>query len=298
MTEVRSVKKRKLFCEISPMCYKISLKKEYLLRDVHDLRSNERFSTKICTVPLPVVIKSHSSPIMRKLNGVDPQLQRNKVVNLKLASAKINGIVIQPGETFSFWRLVGDPSEKRGYLDGLVINKGKLESGVGGGLCQLANLIHWLVLNSPLTVTELHHHSDALFPDSGRRVPFGTGTSVFYKNVDYRFKNTTEQPVQLLIWQTESELWGELRAAEAYPYTYRITEENQGFTEEDGVFYRVSKVYRLILDGSRNVIHRELILDNHSKVMYDYSLIPDRQIITPRLRRLACAELDNEQQKS
>lgn len=58
-----------------------------------------------------------------------------------------------------------------------------------------------MVLNSPLTVTELHHHTDALFPDSGRRVPFGTGTSIFYKNVDYRFRNDTDTPVQLLIWQ-------------------------------------------------------------------------------------------------
>lgn len=76
------------------------------------------------------------------------ELQRNKLVNLRLASAQINGLVVQPGETFSFWKLVGEPSAKRGYLDGLVISAGKLGRGVGGGLCQLANLIHWLVLNS------------------------------------------------------------------------------------------------------------------------------------------------------
>ena len=214
------------------------------------------------------------------------ELQQNKRTNLKLAAACINGIVIRPGETFSFWRLVGEPTAKRGYLDGLVINKGKLDRGVGGGLCQLANLIHWLVLNSPLTVTELTHHSDALFPDSGRRVPFGTGTSVFYKNVDYRFKNTTDRPVQLMIWLNDNELCGELRSTAAFPYIYRITEENQGYIEEDGVFYRVSKVYRITLDRERRIMRRELILDNHSKVMYDYSLIPDNQIITPCLRRL------------
>ncbi len=280
------MKPRRLFCEISPLCYKISLRKEYLLRDIRDMRSKERFASEYDTVPLPVVVKSHSSHILRRLNGVDIQLQRNKAVNLRIASAKINGVVIHPNETFSFWKLVGEVSEKRGYLDGLVINNGKIDRGIGGGLCQLANLIHWLVLNSPLTVTELHHHSDALFPDAGRRVPFGTGTSVFYKNVDYRFKNTTAQPVQLLIWQTADELYGELRSTESYPYIYRITEENYGYIEEDGEFYRVSKVYRLTLDRTRNIIRRELILDNHSKVMYDHSLIPDHQIITPGYRRL------------
>lgn len=280
------MKKRRLFCELSPTCYQISLHKEYILRDIHDTFSGEKFARTINTLPLPVVVKSHTSSILRRLEGVDMELQRNKATNLRIACAKVNGIMINPGETFSFWRLIGEPGEKQGYREGLVISAGKLEKGTGGGLCQLANLIHWLVLNSPLTVTELVHHSDALFPDSGRRVPFGTGTSVFYKNVDYRFKNTTDRPVQLLVWVDEAQLCGELRAEQAFPYTYRITEENQGYTEEDGVFYRVSKVFRLTLDKDRRIIRRELILDNHSKVMYDYSLIPRDQIITPGLRKL------------
>lgn len=280
------MKKRKLFCELSPTCYRISLRKEYFLRDMHDRFSGEKFAQEINTLPFSVIVKSHTSSILRRLEGVDMELQRNKAINLRLACAKINGVVIQPGETFSFWRMVGEPGEKQGYREGLVISAGKLGKGIGGGLCQLANLIHWLVLNSPLTVTELVHHSDALFPDSGRRVPFGTGTSVFYKNVDYRFKNTTDRPVQLLVWVDENELCGELRAEKAFPYIYRITEENQGYIEEDGVFYRVSKVYRLTLDRERHVLRRELVLDNHSKVMYDYSLIPRDQIITPGLRKL------------
>lgn len=279
------MRKRRLFCELSPACYKISLRKEYLLRDVKDMIGSEKFALEK-TEPLPVLVKAHSSEILRRLEGVDMELQRNKAVNLRLAGDKINGVVINPGETFSFWKLVGEPTAEKGYLDGLVIHKGKLDRGTGGGLCQLANLIHWLVLNSPLTVTELFHHTDALFPDSGRRVPFGTGTGVFYKNIDYRFKNTTDTPVQLLIWQRSGKLCGELRSRKAFPYAYRITEENHGFTEEDGVFYRVSRVYRLTLDRRRNIVNRELILDNHSKVMYDYSLIPENQIITPCLRRL------------
>lgn len=281
-----AIKKRKLFCELSPACYHISLRKEYLLRDIHDRFSGEIFARTRNTVPFSAVVKSRSSNALRRLEGVDMELQRNKLVNLRLASAQINGLVVQPGETFSYWKLVGEPSAKRGYLDGLVISAGKIGRGVGGGLCQLANLIHWLVLNSPLTVTELVHHSDALFPDSGRRVPFGTGTSVFYKNVDYRFKNTSDRPVQLLAWLDESALYGELRAQEPFPYIYRITEEDQGYIEEDGEFFRVSRVYRVTLDRERRIIRRELVLDNHSKVMYDYSLIPSSQIITPGLRRL------------
>ena len=280
--------KRKYFCEISPLCYKISKQKENMLHDIKDILHKEKFSDTFSDTPLPIVIKNHSSEIMRNLSGVDMKLQQNKKTNLKLASDKINGIIINPGETFSFWKLVGSPTKEKGYLDGLVIQRGELGRGTGGGLCQLANLIHWLVLNSPLTVTELHHHSDAIFPDAHRKVPFGTGTSVSYKNFDYRFKNTTDRPVQLLIWQKDGVLFGELRSDKKFPFVYRIIEENYGFIEEEGVFYRVSQVYRLTLDRNKQIIHKEVILNNHSKVLYDYSLIPENQIITPRLRRIEC----------
>jgi len=288
------MKKRKLFCEISPLCYKISHKKECVLHDVRDIMKNERISIERNLFPLPVVVKKHSSTILRKLHGVDTKLQENKKTNLRIAGNKINGIIINPGETFSFWKLVGEPSKKNGYLDGLVIQGGTIKSGTGGGLCQLANLIHWLILNSPLEVTELHHHSDALFPDNGRRVPFGTGTSVSYKNLDYRFKNTTENPVQLLIWQDDNELFGELRSTKPYHYAYRIIEENYGFTEEDGIFYRVSQVYRIAFDREKRIVHRDIVLNNHSRVLYDYSLIPENQIITPGLRRLECKGYNKE----
>lgn len=273
--------KRKLFCEYGPICYKISLYKEYLRRDLRQLFSKNRYATRFqADDPLPTIIKGHISPMMRQLHGVDMQLQQNKVQNLRLAAAKINGIVVEPGETFSFWKLIGPTGKKQGYLKALTISSDELGADYGGGLCQLANMIHWLVLNSPLTVTELHHHSDSLFPDERRRVPFGTGTSVFYKNVDYQFKNTTTQPVQLLLSLTQTDLCGELRSTEPFPLKYRIVEENHHFRKEaDGKYYRISQIYRLsIRPNTLEVVEKELILDNHSCVMYDPSLIPQDQI--------------------
>ena len=139
-------------------------------------------------------------------------LQENKRTNLALAAARIDGVVVAPGEQFSFWALVGRPDPRQGYLPGLAIASGSLRTAEGGGLCQLSNLIHFLVLNSPLEVTELHHHTDALFPDERRRVPFGTGTSIFYPHVDYRFRNPTDQAVQIRLWLEGDDLCGELRA--------------------------------------------------------------------------------------
>lgn len=227
----------------------------------------------------PNIVKSHSSILIRKLAGVDIKLQENKVTNIMIACSKINGIIVHPGETFSFWSTVGPSKEKYGYKKGLVIAGKGLTSGYGGGLCQMANMIHWLILNSPLEVTELHHHSDALFPDERRRVPFGTGTSVCYNSLDYRFKNTTDQDIQILVWCENGELCGELRSEREFPCRYKLVEENHHFRKEGEKYYRISQVYRIVIDRLTNEeLYKELILDNHSGVLYDYSLIPEDQI--------------------
>lgn len=270
---------RKLFCQMNPVFYQISLKKERMRRYLQDLRSKEEFAAYRQEEPLPNLVKEHSSVLIRRLHGVDIRLQENKVTNIRLACEKLNGLVIYPGQTFSLWKTLGKTTAKKGYKEGLVITGGKVSSGIGGGMCQMGNLIHWLVLHSPLKVTELHHHSDALFPDERRKVPFGTGTSVCYNHIDYRFKNETDQPVQLLTWIDGDELRGELRSERTFPYTYRLVEEDHHFSREGDEYYRNSKVFRLVSDReSGEEMKKELILDNHSRVMYDPALIPKDQI--------------------
>lgn len=269
---------RRLFCQLGPRAYELSRRKECALRRLRDAFSGETFAARFSPQALPNIVKAHRSPVCRELAGVDMALQRNKAVNLKLAGDRVSGILIAPGETFSFWRLVGEPAAKKGYLPGLVIEGTALKSGVGGGLCQLANLIHWLVLNSPLTVTELHHHTDALFPDAARRVPFGTGTGIYYNYIDYRFRNTTDQTVQLLVWQAEGDLCGELRSLRPFPFRYRLEETDSRYVREGENYYRCSEVWRLTLDEQRREVGRELLLKNHSRVMYSPALIPPEEL--------------------
>ena len=270
---------RKLFCDISPTTYKISVKKEIMLRNLKDFISTQKLAKDKSNDELPNLIKGHTSILVRKLHGVDIRLQENKVTNIEIACKKINGIIIHPGEVFSYWKTVGNPTRENGFVEGLVIGRGGFYAGVGGGLCQMANMIHYLVLNSPLKVVELHHHSYALFPDERRRVPFGTGTSVRYNNCDYRFKNTLDQDVQILVWCENGELCGELRSERPIDYRYKLVEEDHHFKKEGNDYYRISKVYRITIDKKTNEeIKKELILDNHSMVMYDHSLIPKNQI--------------------
>ena len=271
--------RRKLFCEYGPVCYRISVAKECLRRRLWDLLHQTNFARSQTQQELPVLVKGHVSPILRRLEGVDMRLQQNKAENLRIAIRPIDHLLIRPGESFSFWQRVGRCTARRGYLPGLAISNGTLREETGGGLCQLANLIHYLVLHSPLTVTELHHHSDALFPDSERRVPFGTGTSVFYRHVDYRFRNDTDQPVQLLLWIEDGLLCGELRAQTPFPLRYRLVEENSHYTKEEDGYYRNSRVYRRCFEvATGKELPRELLLVNHSKVLYDPALIPPESL--------------------
>ena len=143
--------KRILFSEISPLTYRISMEKEILKRRLKDLCAGTRFAEERVGESLPVVVYRHKSLIRRRLGNVNMQLQENKAVNLALAVKQIDGLVIHPGETFSVWKLLGRTSKRKGYREGLTIKGGKPSQGIGGGLCQLSNLIHWMVptANSP-----------------------------------------------------------------------------------------------------------------------------------------------------
>ncbi len=265
--------KRKLFCEISPLTYKISTQKEILKRNLKDLFSSIKFAKEKSNQKLPVVIYKHNSLIRRQLGNVDQQLQENKAINLSIATPKVNNILIKPNETFSFWHLIGPMDKKLGYKEGLTIAKDSPSKGIGGGMCQFTNLIHWMILHSPLEIIEHHHHDNFdLFPDFGRQVPFGTGTSIVYNYLDYRFINKTPYTFQLITYTNDKYLCGELRCNHPLPYKYHIKCKDEFFSLEDGIVYRNNKIYRIIIDKiTGKTIEEKLIKVNHAKVLYDTS---------------------------
>ncbi len=262
---------RKLFCEISPLTYDISVKKGVFIRGLKNLLTSKKLASARQDEELEYVIYRHNSLIRRRLGNVDMRLQENKATNLALAAPKINKVLIRPGETFSFWYLVGSTTAKKGYREGLTILNGRTSSGIGGGMCQMTNLIHWMVLHSDMEITEHHHHDGLdLFPDFQRKIPFGTGTSIMYNYLDYRFKNTTDRTYQLIVYTTDEYLCGELRADKRQQYKYHISAENVYFSREDGVVYRNGEVYREKIDcATGKHVEKELIRKNHARVIYD-----------------------------
>jgi len=271
---------RKLFCEISPLTYQISMLKGRVIRRVQNWLSGKRFARKKGD-RLPYLVYANQSLIRRKLGDVDMRLQDNKAVNLSLAAPKVNGVCIYPGETFSFWELVGACTVQKGYREGLLIAGGEPAAGIGGGMCQFTNLLHWLVLHSELTITERHHHDGIdLFPDFGRKIPFGVGTSILYNYLDYRFENRTNDVYQLIVYTTEEYLCGELRASAVPSTKMHVSEENARFEKRNGVIYRRNEIVRRKVDKKTGVILcRETLQESNARIAYDEKFIAPEMLV-------------------
>ena len=270
----------KRFSQWSPLTYQLAVEKNIAQRKARDAFSREIFAREKQETSLPHLIYAHNSLIRRTLGQVDPRLQDNKAVSLGLAAPCVNGILIRPGETFSFWRLVGRCTAKRGFLPGMVLHNGVPKEGVGGGMCQFTNLLHWMVLHSDLTITEHHHHDDYdLFPDFGRQVPFGVGTSILYNYLDYRFRNDTDHTVQILVWSDGQYLRGELRSTASPAHVWHISCEEEYFTCENGVWYRNNQVFRRKTDKlTGNTLEKALLRQAHARVLYDPQYIDPQKI--------------------
>ncbi len=233
--------------------------------------SGTKFAQQHPTTNLPTLIFSHQSPLFRELRDVDPYLQQNKVHNLRIAIQQLNSIVIQPGETFSYWRQIGNPTTKKGYREGMILRRGQLHPGIGGGLCQLSNLIYWMTLHTPLTVIERWRHSYDVFPDANRTQPFGSGATCSYPNIDLQIKNETQQPFQLKLELSDTHLLGVWTSDHVIPYRYTITEQDHRIEHTTwGGYIRSNALWRTTYDKQTQLpVKKELITENTALMMYE-----------------------------
>lgn len=260
---------RKLISQRHPILYFLAVWYRRCLRYKKWYLGKQIFATGKREAPLPFRVKKHSSILLRKLGDADMQLQINKVTNLKIAVPKLDHILIKPGETFSFCKLVGRPTVEKGYVMGMELSFGKARPGIGGGICQLANMIHWLVLHSDLIVTERAQHSFDPFPDEGRVLPFGSGAAIFYNYIDYQFFNPTDMTFQLCLEVKEHTLEGSLRVSKLPKYSYHIEERKHQFLQQGGMYFRTNEIWQLKYDKHSGNLHSEtLVTRNFARVTY------------------------------
>lgn len=228
-----------------------------------------RWAKEQRTEQLPQVQFAHATPLYRHLRGEEMVLQENKVVNLRLAVARLNGLVLAPGETFSYWRLIGKPTRRKGYKEGMVLFLGHVGSDIGGGLCQLSNLIFWMTLHTPLTVVERYRHSHDVFPDANRTQPFGSGATCAYPHRDLMIRNDTDQPFQLCLRVGETCLEGQWRALRSPACRYEIVERDHRMDQAAwGGYVRHNALYRRVWDQEGRLVEEQFLFANDAIMMY------------------------------
>lgn len=120
----------------------------------------------------------------------------NRIYNIGLTAAKINGILVPPGQNFSFNQTVGDITAATGFKQAYVIKEGRTVLDDGGGVCQDSTTLFRAVLNSGLPVIKRTAHAYRVgYYEQG--FPPGLDATVFYPSVDFQFKNDT--PAHILI---------------------------------------------------------------------------------------------------
>ena len=114
----------------------------------------------------------------------------SRIYNVELAASRLNGVLIAPGETFSFDRALGDVSAFTGYKQAYIISGGHTILGGGGGVCQVSTTFFRALLNAGLPITERHAH-DYRVGYYEEDSPPGFDATVYVPTVDLKFQNTT-----------------------------------------------------------------------------------------------------------
>jgi vancomycin resistance protein YoaR len=107
--------------------------------------------------------------------------------NIRLATKMIDGIIIPPGETFSFNKVVGPRTRAKGFQEAGIYINGNLDQGLGGGICQVSTTLYNAVLLADLDIIERDNHSLTV-----HYVPLSRDAAVNYGSKDLKFKNNTK----------------------------------------------------------------------------------------------------------
>lgn len=116
-----------------------------------------------------------------------------RVYNIQKAAASINGLVLYPGEAFSFQDTVGPAGKEQGYRESTIYTTDGLDTGYGGGICQVSTTIYLAALYGYFPITERHNHSYTV-----DYVPLGFDAAVSWGGPDLKFKNNRPNPVKIV----------------------------------------------------------------------------------------------------
>lgn len=244
------------------------------------LSRHHHYAETIGGSPLPYKLFEADCALYNRSTGFDMVYQENKVFNLKLAAKTLNGIMIRPGETFSFWRLVRHADKHTPYKDGLSVMDGKLTTAYGGGLCQMSNLLFWLFLHTPLTMIERSGHDAKEFPEPNSDEIKGVDATISEGWIDLKVRNDTDCTVQIAVTFDEMKIMGTVFTDKPPVTQYKVVNGDIEYVRDNGGIYEFVKVERIETDpDSGEETGRRLLYTNRCRIGYP---LPDG---TPVLER-------------
>ena len=138
------------------------------------------------------MLASQSQLIASYTTELTGDVQRNQ--NIVLAAEAVNGIVLKPGEMFSFNKATGERTSQGGYVEAPTIANNQLVDAPGGGVCQVSTTIYNAAILAGVDIIERHHHSWPVF-----YAPAGQDSTVDYGRKDLRFQNSLEKTIYLIV---------------------------------------------------------------------------------------------------
>ncbi len=217
--------------------------------------------------------------------------------NLRIACESINGMILNPGDVFSFNEAVGERTEERGFKPATIYGgEGESVDGVGGGICQVASTIYYTTLYMDLEQVQREPHMYQV-----TYVPGGMDATVYWDSgLDYKFRNNTEHPmkiqanvdgghVNITFWGVkENDNYVEMTFAVLETFTSEDVEEvdetkEPGYREQKQTAYVGAKVeaYQKVFDGSGKLIKENTIKSTYKSRPNIYIVGPSEEEEVP-----------------
>ena len=247
----------------------------------------EKTPDEVIKIPLvitkPKVYTKHLEVNLFKycLAEVETHFSPKKVertANVRLAASLVNGTILNPGEEFSYNKVVGPRTSERGFKAAAIFAQGEVVDGIGGGICQVSSTIYMAALRANMKITERKNH--AFYVDY---TPKGEDATVVYGSIDFRFKNTSAYPIKIVATSKNNYIRVQLMGTEpdekvtvkltkkthsTTPYSTRekkstSLEAGKRTVEQKGQEGLSMTVYRNVYDSKGKLI--ESYLENNSK---------------------------------
>ena len=205
----------------------------------------------------------------------------NRITNITLAAAAINGTVLNPGDRFSYNGTIGQRTEAKGYKPAGAYAGGGHVSEVGGGICQLSSTLYFCTLKADLKIVERQNHGYTV-----AYLPASLDATVNWPNLDFKFENNRNFPIKLVAWVENKRLYVEIWGTKENDYTVQLESKTlstispkvvekidetlapgERVVDENGQYGLVSEAYKLIYDGNGNLLSRTLISHDTYRAM-------------------------------